>query len=65
MLVIIRLRVTPNSNSSFQALYLSSIALFQFVYSCSLAVVCWGRPAALMFGFEPRRHLGTEREEGI
>ena len=27
--------------------------------------ICWGRPAALMSGFEPGRHLGTERKEGI
>ena len=26
---------------------------------------CWGRPVALMSGFEPERHLGTGREEGI
>jgi hypothetical protein len=26
---------------------------------------CWGRPAALMSGFKPGRHLGTEKEEGI
>jgi hypothetical protein len=28
-------------------------------------VECWGQPAALMSGFEPGMHLGTERKEGI
>jgi hypothetical protein len=31
----------------------------------SLVFCCWGRPVALMSGFEPGRHLGTERQEGI
>jgi hypothetical protein len=30
-----------------------------------LVVVCWGRPAVLMSGFEPGMHLGTERKERI
>ena len=26
---------------------------------------CWGQPVVLMSGFQPGRHLGAEREEGI
>ena len=35
------------------------------VKTVHVQVNCWGRPVALMSGFEPGMHLGTERKEGI
>ena len=32
------------------------------VKTVHVQVNCWGRPVALMSGFEPQRHLGAERK---
>ena len=39
--------------------------LFLLFFGVCFVLFCWGWPAALMPGFEPGRHLGTGREEGI